>query len=110
MQSVSLRFGLVLYLQSVNEKEKKPRLSIVDCGFRVQAHRVKLTFAFQERLPLKYRPELFRLKCPLDSLSVEMRKTTKIKACTKQSVQDDIKIKSLGQVRKLTVCEASLPS
>ena len=76
------------------------RLNIADCDFRLHAHRAELTFAFQELFPLKYRPELFRLKCPLDSLSDEMifkKKTKLFKACTKQSVQDDIKIKPLGQ-------------
>ena len=48
------------------------RLSIVDGDFRMHAHRTELTFAFQELFPLKYRPELSRLKYPLDSLSVEM--------------------------------------
>ena len=71
MQSVSLCFGLVLYLQPVNEKENI-RLDIADCDFRVQVHRTERTFAFQELFPLKYHPELFRLKCPPDSLSVKM--------------------------------------
>ena len=80
MQGVSLRFGLVLHLQPVNYKENT-RLSIVDSDFRVHAHRAELTFAFQELFPLKYRPELSRLKCPLDSLSVEMISKKKQRNC-----------------------------
>lgn len=93
-------------------KWKRKKNQIKHCGlwFSSASSQSKTHLCISRTVSSKISSRTFSAKMSAWFIVCWDEKNNEIKACTKQSVQDDIKIKSLGQVRKLTVCEASLPS